>query len=73
MAKIQEGNLVLGSNEAIKFPNSQISDDGGMIVTGNATLDAAKIHGIEVDMDTLVDQGILTYDQASGKIKFIAS
>ena len=73
MAKIQNGDLILNSNEVIKFPNTQISDDGSLTVTGNASIDASRIQGIEVDMNTLVDQGILTYDQASGKIKFITS
>jgi hypothetical protein len=73
MAKITDNNFVLEGNEAIKFPNSQIGEVGGTLnITGNVSVTVTKIKGIEVDISSLPDQGVLAYDAASGKLKFVA-
>jgi hypothetical protein len=73
MAKITEDNFVLEGNEAIKFPNSQIGEvDGTLNITGNVSITITRIKGKVVDISSLPDQGVLTYDSASGKLKFVA-
>jgi hypothetical protein len=72
MAKVTDNNLVLIETEMIEFPSSQIYEDStaGLIISGTHDISASKIKGVEVNLETLVDQGSLTYHAASGKLIF---
>lgn len=71
MSKIRNRNIILSSNEVIKFPNSQVSDTGSLEITGTVSIDATQIKGVEVDMTTLADEGYLSYDSTSGMLIFV--
>ena len=68
MSKTRDNDIVLIETEMIKFPSSQMYEDAtaGLVITGNSTIDASNLKGVEVNIATLVDQGALTYDSGSG-------
>jgi len=73
MSKIRNKNIILGSDERIIFPNSQISDTdstSGLSISGISSINASKIAGIPIDNSSLADQAVLKYDQASGSMIF---
>ena len=73
MAKYNDNNIVLLETEKIKFPNSQISEDstGNLVFSGSTNISADKVGGITVDNSAIADGAVLSYDQASGKLKYV--